>query len=70
VRFGLARSLQDLHRGFQYYWVFRANNNKIICQSESYVSKEGAKNSIQVVKTQGPGGGTNDKSGKLVCVGE
>ena len=47
----------------QYFWVFQGNNNEVICQSETYHSKDSAKNSIQVVKTQGPGAGTNDKSG-------
>jgi uncharacterized protein YegP (UPF0339 family) len=46
----------------QYYWVFQGNNNEVICQSEIYVSKDSAKNSIQVVKVQAPGAGTNDKS--------
>jgi len=46
----------------QYYWVFQGNNNEVICQSETYPSKTNAMNSIQVVKTQAPGAGINDKT--------
>lgn len=34
----------------QYYWVFVAANGEPICTSETYWSKDSARNSIQVVK--------------------
>jgi uncharacterized protein YegP (UPF0339 family) len=46
-----------------YYWVFQANNNEVICTSETYASKQNAVNSIDVTKRQGPSAPTNDKSG-------
>ena len=46
----------------QYYWIFQANNNEIICTSETYLSKASATNSIQVIKTQAPTATINDKS--------
>lgn len=47
----------------QYYWVFQANNNEVICQSETYLSKANAQNSINIVKQQAPHANTIDKAG-------
>ena len=48
--------------GAQYYWVFQADNNEIICTSERYTSKQSALLSIDVVKRSGPGASINEKS--------
>lgn len=36
----------------QWYWVFVAANNHIICQSETYYNRQDAVNSANLVKRQ------------------
>lgn len=47
----------------QYYWVFQANNNEIVCTSETYYTKTSAQNAIDVVKRLAPPAGVLDKAG-------
>lgn len=44
----------------QYYWVFKSSNGQVICVTESYVSKEGAKHSIDIMKTYASGASVLD----------
>jgi uncharacterized protein YegP (UPF0339 family) len=36
----------------QYYWVFKAPNNEVMCQSETYKNKAGAVHAIDVIKRE------------------
>ncbi|MBB3974140.1 YegP family protein [Hansschlegelia beijingensis] len=46
----------------QYYWVFVADNGQTICVTETYTSKQSAKNAIDVVKAKAADAGTDDET--------
>jgi uncharacterized protein len=46
----------------QFYWVFQANNNEIVAQSETYVAKASAQNAINVLKAQARDASVIDRS--------
>ena len=48
----------------QYYFNLKAANGEIICQSEGYVSKQGAENGIASVKENAPGAPIDDQTGE------
>jgi len=43
-----------LSNNYQYYWVLKANNNEIICVSETYIHKQGALRGIDACKRLSP----------------
>jgi len=46
----------------QYYWVFQANNNKVVATSETYVAKQSARDAIDVIKQQAASASVLDKA--------
>lgn len=44
----------------QYYWRFRAPNNEIMCQSEGYIQKSSAINTINMIKAKAASAAVED----------
>ena len=49
-------------RDEQFYFHLTAANGQIICQSEGYTSKEGARNGIESVRTNAPDADVDDQT--------
>lgn len=46
----------------QYYFVLKAPNNEVVLTSETYTTKQSAKNGIEAVQAHGPGAKVEDLS--------
>lgn len=46
----------------QFYFNFTAPNGERVCQSEGYVSKQGAQNGINIIKTYAGSASTDDRT--------
>lgn len=47
-------------RDGQFYWRFKAPNGEIMCSSEGYTTKAGARNAIDSIKRNAPNAAVED----------
>jgi len=57
AQFEIRRSTDNQH-----YWVFQANNNEVVATSETYTTRQSARNAIDVIKQQAAGASVLDKA--------
>jgi uncharacterized protein YegP (UPF0339 family) len=49
----------------QYWWVAKGENNKTLCSSELYTTKQAAKDTIKVVKAGAANANVYDETGEV-----
>lgn len=49
----------------QYWWVAKGENNKTLCSSELYTTKQSAKDTIKVVKQGAASASVYDETGEI-----